>query len=229
MPLSKLSVLPLPDPNDIAVTDINSDDNLPAGAIATRMGAIRKKAAALGLTPSNEAPAYAKPLSGGPPGGKSSAGAARGPKATVKKRKAGGILNNDSESATHSSPSNPRLCSQTPTDFNSDDDKSASSSSEQDKKRFRTAPATPNRQLFIAGQVTKPRVSPRGLPKKDYKALEDPFNGNGTLDADGNQIFDESTLEDEEDGSDDDYAKKESEEGKGAEEVEVVKTEDVEA
>ena len=49
------------------------------------------------------------------------------------------------------------------------------------------------------------------------------------MDADGNQIFDESTLEDEEDGSDDDYVKKESKEGKGAEEVEVVKTEDIEA
>ncbi len=81
------------------------------------------------------------------------------------------------------------------------------SDSDRGKKRFRTAPATPSRQMSIAGQITKPRVSPRGLAKKDYKAIENPFADGDTLDENGNQIFEESALEDEEDDSADDYEK----------------------
>jgi hypothetical protein len=81
------------------------------------------------------------------------------------------------------------------------------SDSDRDRKRFRTAPNTPSRQMSIAGQVTKPRISPRGLAKKDYKALGNSFEGDDTVDADGNQIFEESELEDDEDDSTDDYEK----------------------
>ena len=96
-----------------------------------------------------------------------------------------------------------------------------STDSDRDNKRYRTAPATPGRQMSISGQVTKPRVSPRGLVKKDYKMLEDPFVGKDATDGEGNLIFDESALENEDDDSSDEYEKKEK-----SEEVEV-KAEDV--
>ena len=86
-------------PIDIAMTNISPGDDIPGGAIANRMKVIRKKAAALGLTPSLEAPAHAKPFSVGPVGEKASTGTARGAKATTQKRKAGGMLHNDFESA----------------------------------------------------------------------------------------------------------------------------------
>lgn len=71
-------------------------------------------------------------------------------------------------------------------------------------KRFRTAPTTPSRQTSLVGQIIKPRVSPRNLAKKDYKAIEDPYSGSSAYDADGNEIFERSSGE-EDVASDDEY------------------------
>ena len=71
-------------------------------------------------------------------------------------------------------------------------------------KRSRPAPATPSHQTSIAGQLTKPRVSPRNLTKKDYKTIEDPFLGSDAYDADGNEVFEKSS-EPEDITSDEEY------------------------
>ena len=88
-----------------------------------------------------------------------------------------------------------------------DDESMASGSSQDDHndKRYRTAPTTPSRQTTIAGQITKPRVSPRNLAKKDYKALENPYAGNETYDADGNDIFESSASDANDDNGDGEY------------------------
>lgn len=93
------------------------------------------------------------------------------------------------------------------TNLSSDDETMSSGTDGGDKKRYRTAPATPSRQMSIAGQITKPRISPRGLPKKDYNALENPYAGGEAVDANGHPIFEESELDDDEDDSNDDYEK----------------------
>lgn len=55
----------------------------------------------------------------------------------------------------------------------------------------KTLNASSKLQKTIGGRVTKPRVSPRKSTKKDYKALEDPFVAmNGTIDGDGENVFD---------------------------------------
>ena len=104
------------------------------------------------------------------------------------------------------------------TDLHRDDESMSSEVSEDEHrgKRFQTAPTTPARQMSIVGQITKPRVSPRNLAKKDYKAIEDPFVENGAHDADGNNIFERSGSDTEENASDDAYDKP----------MEVVKVED---
>ena len=57
------------------------------------------------------------------------------------------------------------------------------------------------------------------MAKKDYKAIEDPFVGNGAYDTDGNGIFEESNSDTEENASEDEYDKF----------VEVMKVEDCES
>ena len=63
-----------------------------------------------------------------------------------------------------------------------------------------TPVASPKRQ--------KTRVSPRGISKKDYKALEDPFPTTNATDGEGNTIFeaDKSSSEDSA-ASDEEYGK----------------------
>lgn len=90
--------------------------------------------------------------------------------------------------------------------MDSDDDAPATETSEEeqgDSKRYRTAPATPSRQTSIVGQTTTPRVSPRKSAKKDYKALQNPYTDDEMLDSDGNPLFEKSSGEYDELGSED--------------------------
>ena len=57
-------------------------------------------------------------------------------------------------------------------------------------------------QKVISGRVTKARTSPRSATKKDYKALENPFNGTTFLNSDGEKVFPTDTSDSEESTSD---------------------------
>lgn len=76
-----------------------------------------------------------------------------------------------------------------------DDTEAEQEATPPDTDTCENAPKTPGaaakRQRTIGGRITKPRLSPRKSAKKDYKALDDPFvDMNGTVDGDGNKVFD---------------------------------------
>ena len=97
--------------------------------------------------------------------------------------------------------------------MDSDDDALATETSEEEKddgKRYRTAPATPSRQISVVGQTATPRVSPRKLAKKDYKTLQNPYTDDDMLDSDGNPLFEKSSGEYDDSGSEDELGNTEN-------------------
>lgn len=64
------------------------------------------------------------------------------------------------------------------------------------------------RQKTLGGNITK-RVSPRGLAKKNYNAIENPFIGGDGTDGEGNRLFEKDESESEGSyASDEDYGTK---------------------
>ena len=75
----------------------------------------------------------------------------------------------------------------------------------------RTSASNGNKKIqkIISGRVTKKRASSRKTGKKDYKALDDPFQAmNGTTNGDDEKVFDTEKSESEDSyPSDEEYMK----------------------
>ena len=83
---------------------------------------------------------------------------------------------------------------------------------EADNETTTPAPSA-KRQKTIGGRITKARVSPRKISKKNYKALEDPFAAVDATDGEGEKVFGTEKSESEDEcATDDDFgvAKKSS-------------------
>ena len=103
----------------------------------------------------------------------------------------------------------------------SDDDEDLELKDESDAEQEATPPATDSanettttangnkRQKTISGRITKNRVSPRKNVKKDYKALDNPFEAfHSATDGDGEKVFSTDKSESEDSAtSDQDYMK----------------------